>query len=415
MSPQSATVLCNQNTNTCGCLASPALPLIIEGVVLNTEELVNIVTVLERSDRVNHINLTVITDCSSHLEEISAAIQKPLPELTNLGLFSYNTATVVPDSFAQGGSAPRLRTLFLRGIPFPGLPKLLLSATHLVCLYLLNIPHSGYFSPEAITTSLSTLTSLDQLFLEFESPRSLPDGETRHPPFLTRSVLPSLRTLTFKGVGEYLEVLVAVIDAPRVYSLSITLFNQILFDTPQSIQFISRTPMLIAHKKASLTFMNDTAAVFLSSPPYDGTGNEKVHVKILCRESDWQVSSLQQVCTSCLPPLSALEDLYIYEDSKSPPDWRDNIENTLWLELLHPFSDVKNLYLSGKFALRIGPALQELVGSRTMEALPILQNIFLEGLQPLGPVVEGIMKFVAARELSAGHPITVSPWERDGG
>jgi hypothetical protein len=41
-----------------------------------------------------------------------------------------------------------------------------------------------------------------------------------------------------------------------------------------------------------------------------------------------------------------------------------------------------------------------------------LQNIFLEGLQPSGPVQEGIVKFVAARQLS-GHPITVSLWERD--
>jgi hypothetical protein len=154
--------------------------------------------------------------------------------------------------------------------------------------------------------------------------------------------------LTFKGVGEYLEDLAALIDAPRLYSLNITLFNQILFDTPQSFQFISRTPRLKAHKKACLAFKNDVAAVVLSSPP-NGTGYDKIEVKILCRESDWQVSSLEQVCNWCLPPLSALEDLYIYEDSKSPPDWRDNIENTLWLELLHPFSGVKNLYLSEKF------------------------------------------------------------------
>jgi hypothetical protein len=169
--------------------------------------------------------------------------------------------------------------------------------------------------------------------------------------------------------------------------------------------------MLIAHKKACLAFENDAAEVVLSSP--NRSIYHKIDVKILCRESEWQVSSLEQVCNWCLPPLSALEDLYIYENSKSPPDWRDNAENTLWLELLHPFSAVKNLYLSEKIALRIAPALQELVGSRTMEVSPTLQNIFVEGLHPSGPVREGIVKFVAARELS-GHPITVSLWERDG-
>jgi hypothetical protein len=49
----------------------------------------------------------------------------------------------------------------LDGIPFPGLPKLLLSATHLVQLVLTNIPHSGYFSPEAIVAPLSLCPALN--------------------------------------------------------------------------------------------------------------------------------------------------------------------------------------------------------------------------------------------------------------
>ena len=155
--------------------------------------------------------------------------------------------------------------------------------------------------------------------------------------------------------------------------------------------------------------MNKTAEVVFSLRP-NGIGNEELKIEILCRESDWQVSSLEQVCNWCLPSLSALEDLNIYEYSNSPPDWRDNIENSQWVELLRPFSAVKNLYLSEKLALLIAPALEELVGSRTMEVLPDLQNIFLKGLQPPGPVQEGIVKFVAARELS-GHPITISLWE----
>ena len=88
---------------------------------------------------------------------------------------------------------------------------------------------------------------------------------------------------------------------------------------------------------------------------------------------------------------------------------QDNMEHTLWLELLHPFTGVKDLYLSAEFSPSIAPALQELAGGRTTEVLPALKNIFLERLQPPGP--EGIVKFVAARQLS-GHPITVSLWNR---
>jgi hypothetical protein len=83
-----------------------------------------------------------------------------------------------------------------------------------------------------------------------------------------------------------------------------------------------------------------------------------------------------------------------------------------WLELFHPFTAVTNLYISNKRAPRILSALEELVGGRTMEALPMLQNIYLEGIQPSEPIQKDMQMFVAARELS-GHPITVYLWGKD--
>ena len=136
----------------------------------------------------------------------------------------------------------------------------------------------------------------------------------------------------------------------------------------------------------------------------------KVWVKILCRGLDWQLSSVEQVCAGCLPSLSMLEDLYIHEDLYSRPDWKDDIENGLWLQLLHPFTAVKNLYLSEQFALRIGPALQELAEGRTTGVLPALQNIFLKGAESSGPVQEGIRQFVASRQVTS-RPIAVSRWD----
>jgi hypothetical protein len=211
--------------------------------------------------------------------------------------------------------------------------------------------------------------------------------------------------LNFKGVSEYLEDLVARIDTPRLNQLYITFFNQIVFDTPQLIQFISRTPTLEALKRARVAFGNDAARVYFSQK-----SNYRLNVEISCRESDWQLSSLKQVCDLCLPLLSTLEHLYIHELPFSQPDWRDNVENSLWLELLRPFTGVKNLYLSEEFAPRIAPALQELVGERTTEVLPTLQIIFVEGLQPPGPVQEGIEQFVAARQTTS-YPIAVSRWD----
>jgi hypothetical protein len=105
-----------------------------------------------------------------------------------------------------------------------------------------------------------------------------------------------------------------------------------------------------------------------------------------------------------------LEDLYIHDHRYSQPDWEHDIENGLWLQLLHPFTAVKNLYLGEEIALFIGPALQELSEGRTTEVLPALQNIFLRGLEPSGPVQEGIRQFVASRQVTS-RPIAVSLWD----
>jgi hypothetical protein len=310
----------------------PSLPLLIRDSDHPTEDVDDIIAVLERSNRVVKINLYNIDGLE--LGNVLAAMQVPFPELTYLLLRSSDgnlgMVSVLPDSFL-GGSAPRLQFLQLTRIPFPGLPKLLLSATHLVDLHLLNIPHSGYISPEAIVAVLSTLTSLERLSLEFESPRSRPDWANRRLPPPTRSVLPVLTYFWFKGVCEYLEDVVTRIDAPRLNKLEITFFNQIVFDMPQFTQFISRSPKLETFEKAIVVFSKYTATVNLSSQT---TGYGMLNMAISCRELDWQVSSMEQVCTLCLPPLSMLEDLYIYERPYSQPVWKDNIENTLWLELL---------------------------------------------------------------------------------
>ena len=107
-----------------------------------------------------------------------------------------------------------------------------------------------------------------------------------------------------------------------------------------------------------------------------------------------------------------LKDLFIFEHGGRPPHWQDDVENTLWLELLRPFAAVKNIHLSEEYVPRIAPTLKELVGGGTTEVLPSLENIFLEGFQPSGPLHEGIETFVASRRLTS-RPIAVSLWEMD--
>jgi hypothetical protein len=397
-------LVCTANTRARDTLdVWPALPLVIWGLYRHIGRMDKIVALLECSDLVRRISQIDLGAVSSwELEDIWEAMQVPFPELTHLLLNHLEMVPVLPlsDSFL-GGFAPRLRSLELNRIPYPGIPKLLLSATHLTCLDLNGIPDSGYIPPEAMATCLSTLTSLERLILEFRIPRQ----QSQRPPPSIRTSLPVLNHFGFQGGGEYLEVLVARIDAPRLRRLEITFFNDIVFFTPQFTRFISHTPTFEAFDEATVAFEGSTAGVELSS------AYASLNVSVYCRELDWQLSFLEQVCTSSLPPLSTLQDLYMMSDRPWRQDWKDTIDYAQWLEILHSFTAVKNLYLSKELAPCVVPALQDLVGGRSTEAFPTLENIFVEELQPSGPVQEGIGKFVAARQVTS-HPITVSRWDR---
>ena len=387
----------------------PALPLVIQGNTFSKTSVNNILGALGHSNRVFRIDLDVST--SSKLEKVLTAMQVPFPELIDLGLRSVasgSTVQVLSDSFL-GGFAPRLQYLCLFGIPYPGAPKILLSATRLVGLRLWNIPHSGYISPEVMVTCLSALTSLEIFWLGFESPQSCPGWEHRRPPPSTRSLLPSLTLLRLNGASEYVEDLVAHIYAPKLKYLDVTFFNQIVFNTPQLILFINCTPSLKALKEARVAFAADAINVIFPSP----TGTGQLNVEILCKEPDWQLSALEQVCTPLFSPVSMVENLYICEHPHKPPDWKDNIEDTLWLETLHPFTAVKNLFLSEMVASLFTPALKEITDGKAAEVLPALQNLFMERSQYPKPSRRGVWRPIDGRQSrSAGHPFDISPWNR---
>ena len=366
----------------------------------------NIVAALEQNDRVCEINLDHLP--VSLLERIAAAMQeRPFPALTDLRLYAATPKTVPvfpEDTFLGGSAPPHLRSLNLDGFAFPGIWKLLLSAHHLVVLSLWNIPHSGYFSPEAMAAALSATSNLESFEMAFQSPLSRPDQATRRPPPLTRIVLPALTNLSFIGVSEYIEDLVSQIDVPLLNNFNVWLFNQLIFDTPLLHDFFARTGMFKAHDWADVRF--DGAGVRFNLEP-------RLYLGISCTELDWQLSLMAQLCgSSPLPLFSALERLNIViAEGSFQPHWLDDMENAQWLELLRPFASLKDLYLDKNTMLLLAPALQELSGESVTEVFPALQNLFREGPQESGPTQEAIGQFVAARELS-GHPVNVLSSER---
>ena len=132
----------------------------------------------------------------------------------------------------------------------------------------------------------------------------------------------------------------------------------------------------------------------------------RICVAILCEESDPRPLSIAQTCTTWLPPLPTVESLQIGDFDGPLLDWKDEIEDDQWLEILRPFTAVKSLYLCEEYQQNMASSLQELFGSRMTEVLPSLEIIFLARFEPY--FQEPIEQFIAARQLS-GHPIAILP------
>jgi hypothetical protein len=371
------------------------------------EDTENVTAALKLKGSISTINLRV-NSCSAVWEKIAAVMQDRFPILKHLDVQS-SLIPVISDSFL-GGSTPRLQFLSLCGVVFPALPNLLLSATNLVKLWLWDIPHSAYVSPEAMVTYISVLTRLELLSLQFRSPRSRPDRAGRLLPQSSRTLLPSLTRLEFIGATEYLEDLVARIDVPFLESTYISFFNQLVFDGFQFPNLIYRTEKFTELDQADVV-LNSYSIVIRLSPK---GRSKKLELGIKCEKFDWQLSALAQVCNLCLATLSSLECLSIRDSQYLRPDWQDDghdIEDTQWLELLHPFATVKELYLSKEVALPVASALQELSEERVTEVLPALQDIFIEGLGPSGPVQEGFHEFITARGRQVPSlPVAIHSW-----
>jgi hypothetical protein len=184
--------------------------------------------------------------------------------------------------------------------------------------------------------------------------------------------------------------------------MDITLVNQIDFDCPQLARFIDCAAKFRACSESRVEFKDSTANIKLRRPT-TAFGHFDLQIDISCREPNEQLSSTKRVCKY----LSTVEDLHI-KHQYSQQVWKnDAVENILWLQFLHPFTAVKNLYLSEEIAPGIAAALQELVGGRITEVLPRLQKMSVERPRTLGPLRETIEQFVTARRLS-GLPLAVT-------
>ena len=362
----------------------------------------NIFAALEHRDRISDISL--FDEGGISLKRWVVAMQEPLPALTFLYLGTLHNEPLVdpvlPDGFL-GGYAPRLRRFILQRVTFPAFPKFVLHATHIIFLSLIEMPDSWYTSipPETMATCLAALPYLKTLFITFRSPPSSPLQMT--PPPRMRSILPALTSFGFMGVNEYLEGVIARIDTPHLNDFHIVLFMDLIFDISQLHRFVGRTEKLRPLNPARLQFFGDMIRITLgSSPP------PRFDLVIKCEEPDWQLSSVTQICNEDFPLLSQVERLDICETPSMELAGKNEVDSSQWLELLRPFNAVRTLYMSERLEPLVAAALRELTGERTMEVLPALENVSLDGLEPSGSARDAMGSFIAARQLSH-HPVLV--------
>ncbi|KAH9059930.1 hypothetical protein EDB87DRAFT_1831801 [Lactarius vividus] len=363
----------------------PALPIVVKcGGSLSLDPPTpqdedNIVAAMKHSQRVASISLTVT---SSLMEKIGTIIE-PFWGLEDLVLLSPNSVQlVVPCTFRWG---PRLRSLHLTRVAFSALPRRLLSSPSLIDLQLHEIPSAGYFSPETFANALSGMTRLQSLSLHFLSLPCRNNHINVSPPSGRRVVLPSLTHLKFRGSSNYLDSLVARIDAPCLGDIEIKFFTQLTYDVSQLGQFFDRIETQKSYHRTDV--LTSKRAVSIS---FTKRGSPtQLRLEISCRQSDWQLSCMAQICNHLPASLLGVGDIGI--NTTRPSSGKVDVDCELWLELVRSFRHAKRLFVAGKLATDIVRALRSADGG-PVTVLPVLQDFY---------VLEPVLLYVPVREVMA--------------
>ncbi|KAH8984740.1 hypothetical protein EDB92DRAFT_1468393 [Lactarius akahatsu] len=379
----------------------PTLPIVVQYGGLpdldppSPEDDDNIIAALKQSDRVNAISLTVTGSLFGKL----SAISEPCSELEELVLQSRdNMQLTLPSTFRWG---PHLRTLHSTRIAFPSLPQLLSHSHDLVDIQLHEIPSAGYFSPEAFANALSGITNLRTLSLHFLSLPSRRNYISLPPPSGERVVLLALMFLKYRGTSKYLDSLVARIDAPSLGDIDITFFSQPTMDASQLGRFIERTGVQTPLSQAEVQTSGDAISISFTS---SGTSTP-LRLQISCKQLDWQLSSMAQVCDQFSPFLSHVNHLRINSTRSSSE--QDDADGGQWLELIRAFGGATDFPIAGELTIAILCALGLVEDGNTI-VLPSLRHLRIENPTAMNePSWDGLLSFIALR-LRSGHPVQVN-------
>jgi hypothetical protein len=354
----------------------------------------NIIAALNQYDRVKLIGLTITNPLLGKLSTLS----EPFSELEELDLLSQdNLQLTLPSAFRWG---LRLRTLHMTRIAIPALPPLLSSSTDLVELQLHEVPKAGYFSPQVFANALSGASHLRSLSLHFLSFSPRQNYVGLPPPSGHRIVLPALECFKYRGISKYLDGFVARIDAPRLEDIDITFFSQPTMDASQLAQFIQRIGMPTQFSEADI----QATAHAISISIKNSSASTPFRLKIPCKQLDWQLSSMAQVCDQFSALVFGVQHLFFI--TKGFPSGQVDADDEHWLQLIRSFCGARSLVIDGGLATGILCALRLADEGNTTDTVhPSLRNLCVREFGILDPPFWNAAQSLIASRVLSKHPI----------
>ena len=298
----------------------------------------DIMVALKRPDRVNSISLTI---SSSLLERLSAAFNRPFPNLENLILLSRGCVRLtMPSAFRWGR---HLRRLHSTGITIPALIRC--SSRNLVDLQLHEVLNPWDFSRNVLSDDLPWMAQLQSLSLHLH-PTTI-DIVSVSPPFLNRAVLPALTRLQYRGITEDLENLVARIDAPSLEDIEVRFPRKSITKFSEFTAFIGRIEIHKSYRQAHVLSSEHAISISLITPGVP----TRLKFQLFCKPLSEQLSYMAQIFTGLSALLFHVEDLRINVTRQSKQE--DASYTRRWLKLLNLFEGVPALH--GLYIPQPGP------------------------------------------------------------
>ena len=202
----------------------------------------------------------------------------------------------------------------------------------------------------------------------------------------------------------YLDVFVARIDAPRLGDIEIRLFSQPTMDASQLGRFIQRTEVHTSFSRAKVE--TSAHAISISFTNFDFDNSTPLRLHISCKQLDWQLSCMAQVCDQVSPFLSYVCDLGI--NATQPPDEQVDVDGERWLDLLcsFKFGAGERFWVDGELTADILCALG-LANEGNTAMLPSLRQLRVQNpIEMDGPLWNSVQSFITSRSIS-GRPVRV--------